>query len=89
MIKTEYYKDLTKMNTFGMKVKARCFMEYDSVADLVDIEFEELARPVLHIGGGSNLLFTDDFKGTVLHSNINFIEISNICTRTVYNTLTI
>ena len=75
MIKTTYYQDLTKMNTFGMKVKARCFIEYDSVADLVDIEFEELARPVLHIGGGSNLLFTDDFKGTVLHSKINFIEI--------------
>ena len=75
MIKTEYYKDLTKMNTFGMKVKARCFMEYDSVADLVDIEFEELARPVLHIGGGSNLLFTDDFKGTVLHSKIDFMEV--------------
>ena len=75
MINTTYYQDLTKMNTFGMKVKARCFMEYDSVADLVDIEFEELARPVLHIGGGSNLLFTDDFKGTILHSKINFIEI--------------
>ena len=75
MIRTSYYQDLTKMNTFGMKVKARCFMEYDSVADLVDIEFEELARPVLHIGGGSNLLFTDDFKGTVLHSKIDFIEI--------------
>ena len=75
MIRTDYYKDLTKMNTFGMKVKARCFIEYDSVADLVDIEFEELARPVLHIGGGSNLLFTDDFKGTVLHSKIDFIEI--------------
>ena len=75
MVKTEYYKDLTKMNTFGMRVKARCFIEYDSVADLVDIEFGELARPVLHIGGGSNLLFTDDFKGTVLHSKIDFIEI--------------
>ncbi len=75
MVKTTYYQDLTKMNTFGMKVKARCFMEYDSVADLVDIEFSELARPVLHIGGGSNLLFTDDFKGTVLHSKIDFIEI--------------
>ena len=62
------------MNTFGMKVKTRCFIEYDSVADLVDIEFEELARPFLHIGGGSNLLFTDDFKGTVLHSKIDFIE---------------
>ena len=67
------------MNSFGMKVKARCFMEYDSVADLVDIEFEELARPVLHIGGGSNLLFTDDFKGTVLHSRINFIEVLDEC----------
>ena len=77
MINTTYYQDLTKMNTFGMRVKARCFIEYDSVADLVDIEFEELARPVLHIGGGSNLLFTDDFKGTVLHSKINFIEIIN------------
>lgn len=75
MIKTAYYKDLTRMNTFGMKVSAKCFIEYDSVADLVEIEFSELARPVLHIGGGSNLLFTDDFKGTVLHSSIKFIEI--------------
>ncbi len=79
MINTSYYQDLTKMNTFGMKVKARCFMEYDSVADLVDIEFSELARPVLHIGGGSNLLFTDDFKGTILHSKIDFIEILEDC----------
>ena len=79
MIKTSYYQDLTKMNTFGMRVKARCFIEYDSVADLVDIGFEELARPVLHIGGGSNLLFTDDFKGTVLHSKIDFIEILDEC----------
>ena len=79
MIKTEYYKDLTKMNTFRMKVKAKCFIEYDSIADLVDIEFEELSRPILHIGGGSNLLFTQDFKGTVLHSKINFIEILDEC----------
>ena len=75
MIKSTYYQDLTKMNTFRMRVKAKCFIEYDSVADLVDIEFEELARPILHIGGGSNLLFTEDFKGTVLHSKIDFIEI--------------
>ena len=67
------------MNTFRMKVKAKCFIEYDSVADLVDIEFDELSRPILHIGGGSNLLFTEDFKGTVLHSKINFIEILDEC----------
>ena len=79
MIKTEYHKDLTRLNTFGMKVKTHCFIEYDSVADLVDIEFDQLARPVLHIGGGSNLLFTDDFKGTVLHSKIDFIEVLDSC----------
>ena len=79
MIKTVYYQDLSKMNTFRMKVKAKCFIEYDSVADLVDIEFEELSRPILHIGGGSNLLFTQDFKGTVLHSKIDFIEILDEC----------
>ena len=67
------------MNTFRMKVKAKCFIEYDSIADLVDIEFDELSRPILHIGGGSNLLFTEDFKGTVLHSKINFIEILDEC----------
>ena len=64
------------MNTFGMKVKARCFIEYDSVADLVDIEFEELARPVLHIGGGSNLLFLSDYDGIILHSGIKGIDVT-------------
>lgn len=74
MYTTEYYKDLTKLNTFRMKVTARAFVEYDSVADLVDLDLEGLPRPLLHIGGGSNLLFTCDFKGTVLHSGISFIE---------------
>lgn len=74
MYTTEYYKDLTKLNTFRMKVTARAFVEYDSVADLVDLDLEGLPRPLLHIGGGSNLLFTGDFKGTVLHSRISFIE---------------
>ena len=37
MIDKSYYRDLTKMNTFRMKVTARNFIEYDSVADLVEI----------------------------------------------------
>ncbi|MGM9736160.1 MAG: UDP-N-acetylmuramate dehydrogenase [Candidatus Cryptobacteroides sp.] len=74
MYTTEYYKDLSKLNTFRMKVTARAFVEYDSVADLVDLDLEGLPRPLLHIGAGSNLLFTGDFKGTVLHSRISFIE---------------
>lgn len=74
MVKQNYYQDLTEKNTFGMKVKARCFVEYDSVADLVGMDFEDYPKPLKHIGSGSNLLFTSDFKGTVLHSGIRFIE---------------
>ena len=37
----------------------------------------KLPAPVLHIGGGSNLLFTKDFPGTLLHSRIKFIRISD------------
>lgn len=55
-----------------MDVKCRQFVEYDSIADLMDIDFAALPKPVKHIGGGSNLLFTKDFVGTVLHSKINF-----------------
>lgn len=74
MIKQTYQQDLTPWNTFGMNVTAKYFIEYDSVADLLEIDFEELAKPILHIGGGSNLLFTGDFNGTILHSKIDFIE---------------
>ncbi|MBQ2452061.1 MAG: UDP-N-acetylmuramate dehydrogenase [Bacteroidales bacterium] len=75
MLKKEYSKDLSKLNTFGLKVAARYYMEYDSVADLLDLDFEELAKPVKHIGGGSNLLFTGDFPGTILHSAVRFTEL--------------
>jgi len=74
MITKTYSQDLSKKNTFGMKVSCRAFIEYDSVADLFEMDFEDMLKPVKHIGSGSNLLFTDDFKGTILHSKIDFIE---------------
>ncbi|MGN0190805.1 MAG: UDP-N-acetylmuramate dehydrogenase [Candidatus Cryptobacteroides sp.] len=61
-------------NTFGMKVKADCFVEYDSEKALADIDFDALPKPVFHIGSGSNILFTGDFHGTILHSGIKSIE---------------
>lgn len=68
--------DITGRNTFGMRVKAACVVEYDSMGDLEEIRgmTASLPAPVLHIGGGSNLLFTKDFPGTLLHSGIRFIR---------------
>lgn len=67
--------DLTGLNTFGMKVSCRCFVQYDSTADLRDLDFASLPQPVMHLGAGSNILFTGDFPGTVLHSGIKDFHI--------------
>lgn len=71
-IKLKY--DLSSQNTFRMKVSCECFVEYDSVKELEGLNFEKLPGPLLHIGEGSNLLFTKDFPGTVLHSKIDYIK---------------
>ena len=57
-----------------MKVSCACFVEYDSIEDLFNLDFEGLPQPVLHIGAGSNLLFTGDWPGAVLHSCIKFLR---------------
>ena len=66
--------DLSSQNTFRMKVKAALYIEYDSVEELMSLDYKSLPQPVFHIGAGSNLLFTKDFPGTVLHSNIKYIK---------------
>ena len=73
-IKENY--SLKKHNTFGLDVKARHFAEYYSVDELKEILASDIARnnKLLSIGMGSNLLFTGDFEGLVLHSKIKFIE---------------
>lgn len=75
MIKTAQNKDLGKLNTFGMKVKAAMYVEYSEAEDLAKIDWQSLPQPVLPVGSGSNLLFTGDFGGTVLHSTFDSIRI--------------
>ena len=70
------YKDYSLLghNTFGMDVKAKRYVEYDSEEELRAL-IPTLEGKVLHIGGGSNLLFKGDFDGTVLHSAIKGIQV--------------
>lgn len=73
----EHNYSLLSHNTFGIDVTAACFFEYESVGELRRlIASGGLTRPFLHIGGGSNLLFTKDYEGMILHSRIGGIEVT-------------
>ncbi len=67
---------LEDYHTFGAKVKAKAFVrvkEYEEVMEA--IHFEVLPKMVL--GGGSNLLFTRDFEGLIIHNQYDGIEVIN------------
>ena len=57
-------------NTFGIKAKAKIFAEYTSVEELKELLTRFRGEKILHIGQGSNLLFTGDFDGVILHSGM-------------------
>ena len=57
-------------NTFGIDAKARLFIEYYSLDELRQVLKEHKGEQILHIGQGSNLLFTKDFDGVILHSGM-------------------
>ena len=75
MIRRRDNYNLAGRNTFRMDVTCACWIEYDSPEDLAELDLAALPQPVLHIGAGSNLLFTGDFPGTVLHSNVKYYKL--------------
>jgi UDP-N-acetylmuramate dehydrogenase len=68
---------LENYNTFHLPVKTRWFMEYENEGELQKILRDEYFQELLslHIGGGSNLLFLNDYNGIILHSAIKGIEL--------------
>jgi UDP-N-acetylmuramate dehydrogenase len=69
---------LLNHNTFAIDVRANVVISYDNEEELKEMArdgFSNYPRPILHIGHGSNLLFMNDFEGTVLLSNITTIEV--------------
>ena len=57
-------------NTFGMDVRARYWAEYESADELKELLSLYADVEKCFIGQGSNLLFTKDYDGIVLHSSM-------------------
>ncbi len=69
---------LKKYNSFNIDVNAKEFVEVNSKDELIEIANKTKDKKVLYLGGGSNILFTKDFDGIVIHLNIKGLQFEKI-----------
>ena len=67
-------QSLKAYNTFGLAYQADFFASFKSEDELKKLLLEQ-KPPLMVLGGGSNILLTQNFKGTVLKNEIKGIEI--------------
>lgn len=64
----KYDYNLKEYNTFGMDVLAKQFVEFSSLSELREIFSTLKPSDWYLLGGGSNILFTKDYDGLMIHS---------------------
>jgi UDP-N-acetylmuramate dehydrogenase len=71
--------NLLNNNTFGIEETCRRYISFDTVDELRNVLLSLLPsdHPILILGGGSNLLLTRRFEGTVLHSAICGMDVTD------------
>ena len=69
---------LKKYNSFNIDVGAKEFIQINSVKELIDLQKNSKNKNKLFIGGGSNILFTNNFEGLVVHINLKGISVKKI-----------
>ncbi len=77
-METFRYLSLVKYNTFGLNYKADRVIHLHTEDETRKFLKKGLPpeMPVLILGAGSNILFTSDFKGTILHPCLKGISVS-------------
>ena len=77
MVQIKENVNLKTFNTFGIEVYCDYFVEINSVEDFKELIVKEtyITNDKLIIGGGSNLLFTKNFKGIVIKNNLKGIVV--------------
>ena len=66
---------LKKYNSFGIEAKAKKFVSVQSVAELKTILIENKNQQKFILGGGSNMLLTQDIDALVIHIDLKGREI--------------
>lgn len=72
-----FQKDVSLLpyNTFALDAKAQHFYNFRSVDELKDALKQRQNEDLLVLGGGSNILLTQDFKGLVLKNELKGVEL--------------
>lgn len=71
-----YNYSLLHHNTFGIAVTCRRFIEYATIDEAISVAALLRNSTYMLIGAGSNLLLTADYEGTVVHSAIGSISLT-------------
>ena len=63
------HQSLRTRNSFGIEVSARHYVEFESAEDLRAFfaDRPDTDEPYYILSGGNNVLFTEDYPGTILH----------------------
>jgi UDP-N-acetylmuramate dehydrogenase len=75
---------LKKYNTFGIDVLSRYFSRFSNSDELTEILIQNPGLNTLILGGGSNILFTDNFDGLILKNEVSGIKLIDEDDRHVY-----
>ena len=75
-IKTNF--PLKDLNSFNIDVKAKEYIRVDSIEDFKNLTTKIKNKNKLFLGGGSNILFTKDFQGLIIHLNLKGIHSKKI-----------
>lgn len=73
----EEMKQLKDLNTFGISAIAEKFISIESKEQAIDFFSTEQQDPLLILGGGSNILLRNDFKGLVVLNDIKGIVVED------------
>jgi len=68
--------NLKTLNSFGVDVKTKYYYALQKIDDINSLfnQKKQVSKKILVLGGGSNILFTKDYDGLIIHNQIKGIK---------------